>query len=79
MRARIRSLPLILILAGVCVLVSGLHFAQAYTGPWELSRPAFGYGIASFRTGPSQYPRQATDANGATVTIARPPTRIASH
>ncbi len=76
---RPRNLSPILVLAGICILAFGLHYAQAFTGSWELRHPASEYGTASFRTGPSQYPRKAIDADGNSVTIARPATRIASH
>ncbi len=64
---------------GVAVVVFGLHLVQARTGPFEGTRLGSDYGQAGFSTGPSEYPRIATDAGGYAAKIARPVHRIASH
>lgn len=76
--SRNANLPVVCVLFAVSALGFGLHLSQAYTGPLDIPQTTPSDGPDHFMTGTAAYPRRAIDAEGHTVTIMRPPRRIAS-
>src|SRR5262245_18275112 len=72
------NVPATLGILGFAAIGFGLYMAQAFTGPLTIPRKAGDYGRPGYTLGAPAYPREATDAEGYVVAVARPTRRIAS-